>query len=50
MITPDIQFDFTGNSGVYRFDTTYNLPYDQAKRISDHYPVYAESYTNHDID
>ena len=42
--------DYTGKSGVYRFDTIHNLIYDQAKRISDHYPVYAEFYISHDID
>ena len=30
--------------------TIYNLPYDQAKRISDHYPLYATFHINNDID
>lgn len=42
--------DYTGSSGVYRFDTIHSLTYDQAKRVSDHYPVYAEFYTNRDTD
>ena len=42
--------DYTGESGVYRFDTIHSLLYDQAKRISDHYPVYAVFFTNQDTD
>lgn len=34
--------DFTGNSGVFRFDLEYGLDYEQTVAVSDHYPVYAE--------
>ena len=42
--------DFTGMSGVYRFDTIHNLSYKEAKKVSDHYPVYAVFSTNKDAD
>jgi endonuclease/exonuclease/phosphatase family metal-dependent hydrolase len=40
--------DSTGNAGVFRFDYHYNLSYDQAKAVSDHYPVWAEFKINED--
>ncbi len=42
--------DFTGNSGVFRFDKAYNLTYDMTILVSDHYPVYAEFWNNRDMD
>ena len=42
--------DFTGQSGIYHFDVIYRLTYDQAKRVSDHYPVYATFHINRDQD
>jgi hypothetical protein len=44
--------DFTGNSGVIRFDELYD--FDEAgiapNSVSDHYPVWAEFYTGRDTD
>ncbi len=36
--------------GVYRFDLIHNLDYSNAKKVSDHYPVWAEFYVNVDHD
>lgn len=47
--TPSIT-DYTGNSGVFRFDTVYNLNYDNTIAVSDHYPVYADFWSNRDFD
>ncbi len=47
--TPAIT-DFTGNSGVFRFDEAYNLTYYMTIAVSDHYPVYAEFWNNRDTD
>jgi len=40
--------DWTGKSGVYRFDTIHSLTYEQAKKVSDHYPVWAIFHTSRD--
>jgi endonuclease/exonuclease/phosphatase family metal-dependent hydrolase len=42
--------DYTGNSGVFRFDEVYNLNYNSTIAVSDHYPVYAEFWNNRDTD
>ena len=42
--------DFTGVYGVVYFDMKYNLSYKEAKKISDHYPVWCEFWTNKDKD
>ncbi len=42
--------DFTGDSGVFRFDEAYNLTYDTTISVSDHYPVYATFWNNRDTD
>ncbi len=42
--------DYTGNSGVFRFDRAYNLTYESRIAVSDHYPVYAEFWSNRDTD
>lgn len=42
--------DFTGNSGVFKFNEAYNLNYDNTLAVSDHYPVYAEFWNNKDDD
>ncbi|MBU0477035.1 endonuclease, partial [bacterium] len=41
------QIEYTGNSGAFRWDTEYNVT-DSAfiKKVSDHYPVYAEFRTD----
>jgi endonuclease/exonuclease/phosphatase family metal-dependent hydrolase len=42
IITEGAVSDYTGNSGVYRYDTIYNLTEDETQAVSDHYPVFAE--------
>nr|WP_321498488.1 endonuclease/exonuclease/phosphatase family protein [uncultured Methanolobus sp.] len=42
--------DFTGNSGVFRFDLEYGLDYNETVAVSDHYPVYAELIAVNDQD
>ncbi len=49
MITPAIT-DYTGESGVFRFDAEYNLDYNSTIAVSDHYPVYAGFWSNRDTD
>lgn len=41
VITDDTGQCFTGDAGVYRFDTVYGLTIEETKAVSDHYPVYA---------
>ena len=50
ILTSPAKDDFTGNSGVFRFDEAYNLTYDMTVAVSDHYPVYAEFWNNRDTD
>lgn len=42
--------DYVGNWGVFRFDTEYNLNQELTEDVSDHYPVWAEFYTDRDND
>jgi endonuclease/exonuclease/phosphatase family metal-dependent hydrolase len=42
--------DYTGTSGVLRFDQEYGLTPDFTKTVSDHYPVWAEFHTDRDTD
>ncbi len=42
--------DYTGKSGVFRFDRIFDLKAKDAKKISDHYPVYSEFYVDKDTD
>ncbi|SFM25059.1 endonuclease/exonuclease/phosphatase family protein [Methanolobus profundi] len=42
--------DFTGDAGVFRYDTEYGLDYEQTIAVSDHYPVYAEFIITNDND
>ena len=44
------QEDYTGESGIVRFDQSFNLAPDFTKKVSDHYPVWAVFYTNKDSD
>ena len=37
---------YTGESGVFRFDTVYGLSQAEALKVSDHYPVYAKFKTS----
>jgi endonuclease/exonuclease/phosphatase family metal-dependent hydrolase len=42
--------DYTGDCGVFRFDTEYELNYDETVAVSDHYPVYAVFWIDRDDD
>ncbi len=42
--------DFTGEWGVRKFDQEFNLTFNQAKKVSDHYPIWAMFYSNRDND
>ncbi len=44
IFTSAVEPYFTGDSGVFRFDTEYGLTYDETVAVSDHYPVYAVFY------
>ena len=50
IITTPAVTDYTGESGVFRFDAEYNLDYNSTIAVSDHYPVYAEFWNNRDTD
>jgi endonuclease/exonuclease/phosphatase family metal-dependent hydrolase len=50
IITTPAITDYTGSSGVFRFDKAYNLTYDGTIAVSDHYPVYATFWGNRDTD
>jgi PKD repeat protein len=50
IITTPAVTDYTGDSGVFRYDLVYNLTKDETKAVSDHYPIYAEFYCDGDID
>ncbi len=50
IITNTAKADYTGDSGVFRFDTAYNLTYNATIAVSDHYPVYASFWSNRDTD
>lgn len=42
--------DYTGNSGVFRFDKEYGLTHNFTKTVSDHYPVWVEFHKDKDTD
>ncbi|GHU85227.1 deoxyribonuclease [Spirochaetia bacterium] len=52
IITSSAVEDYTGNYGVIRFDELYDFSrYSiSPKKISDHYPVWAEFFIDHDTD
>lgn len=50
IITSPAVPDYTGDSGVFRYDILYNLTEEEMKAVSDHYPIYAEFYGDGDID
>ena len=50
IITNPAISDFSGNSGVFRFDIEYGLTVNETIAASDHYPVYAEFWCNRDTD
>lgn len=42
--------DYAGQSGVFRFDSDFGLDPTEAKKVSDHYPVWSAFYVNRDTD
>jgi endonuclease/exonuclease/phosphatase family metal-dependent hydrolase len=52
IITSEAEEDFTGNFGVMRFDEIYDFGQMEImpRAVSDHYPVWAEFYTDRDTD
>ena len=50
IITNTAISDFTGDSGVFRYDMEYGLTVDETTAISDHYPIYAEFWCKGDTD
>jgi hypothetical protein len=42
--------DYAGDFGVLLFDEEYGLNSKEAKKVSDHYPVYCKFNTTKDID
>ena len=50
IITDSAVSDYTGDSGVYRFDVEYGLSVDETTAVSDHYPVYVEFWDGRDVD
>jgi deoxyribonuclease-1-like protein len=50
IITGGAGTDYTGEAGVFRFDTAYGLNQTMAEDVSDHYPVYAVFWTRQDKD
>ena len=50
IITQNSQEDYKNNWGVFLFDSIYNLDCEEAKRVSDHYPVWATFYVDRDTD
>jgi hypothetical protein len=42
--------DYTGEYGVYMFDKEHHLSKQTALKVSDHYPIWAEFYTDQDTD
>jgi len=50
IITSPAVPDYTGDSGVFRYDILYNLTEEETKAVSDHYPIYAEFYCDGNID
>lgn len=57
-MTKSVSSDYSGNSGVFRFDEIYDITECEggrttagtAKAISDHYPAWCEYYTDRDSD
>jgi endonuclease/exonuclease/phosphatase family metal-dependent hydrolase len=52
IITSSSKEDFTGACGVVYYDAMYDFPSlgIEPKEVSDHFPVWAEFYTDHDTD
>jgi len=45
IITEGVISDYTGDSGVFLFNKTYNLTRNETIAVSDHYPIYAEFWS-----
>ena len=50
IITNSAVSDFTGDSGVFKYDIEYGLTVDETIAVSDHYPIYAAFWCNRDTD
>ncbi len=50
IITESAKEDHADKAGVDRFDVANNLTPEKAKKVSDHYPVWAAFYVNKDTD
>ena len=50
IITTPAVSDFSGDSGVFRYDIEYGLTENETINVSDHYPVFAEFWCNRDTD
>ncbi len=50
IVTEGAVSDFTGDAGVFRFDSEYGLTENETWAVSDHYPVYAIFRTDCDSD
>lgn len=50
VISNPARADFTGDSGIFRFDEAYSLNYDSTTAVSDHYPVFGTFWSNRDGD
>lgn len=48
--TKTLEEDYTGQSGVFRYDTSFSMGSVTAGDVSDRYPVWAEFYTDRDSD
>ena len=50
IVTDSTVSDFTGDSGVFRFDVEYGFSEDETVAVSDHYPVFVELWCGRDMD
>ena len=48
IITEGVKEDYSGSWGVFRFDNQYSLNQSLTEDVSDHYPVWATFYIDHD--
>jgi endonuclease/exonuclease/phosphatase family metal-dependent hydrolase len=47
---PTVAEDYAGKSGVFRFERAFGLSLKEARKVSDHYPVFSVFYVNMDTD
>jgi len=50
IVTDSAVSDYTGDSGVFRFDVEYGLSGDEMVGVSDHYSVYVALWCGRDTD